>query len=45
MTREELIEYRDWFWSSYPNSKLVLRRTFVVEWRKTKLAQSRKAYI
>lgn len=36
MTRVELMEFREWFWNAYPNNKLVLRRTYVQEWRKAK---------
>lgn len=36
MRKVELEEFREWFRNAYPNSKMVLRRSYVEEWRKTR---------
>ena len=43
MTKDELAEFREWFRIAYPSSKMVLRRAYVEEWRRTKETNTRKA--
>jgi len=41
MTKDELMEFREWFRNAYPNSKMVLRRAYVEEWRRMKATNIR----